>query len=559
MALLSSSADYTDKDFESLRRRMRGLILSVFPDWTDDRVANFGNLLVELYAFVGDMLSFYQDSQAAESRITTAVQRKNLLALAKLLNYTPSGASAATAGITFTLSAPVVGGRTVTFNPPATPPPTNPTVIRTRDASAPAEFQLLSPVVITAGNTTGSGTVENSQVQVPETFNSTGLANQAYRLSRSPYLPGSAAPTASDGAYTLVTNFLQSTSTDRHFVATSDDQERVTISFGNGTNGKVPVGTITVPYKTGGGIAGNVVANSIVALDGSFVDSTGSPVTVTVINALGATGGADRESNEQIRENAPASITAPVNTVARVDFETHAVEVAGVERALMQTRDQDNSLAENTGKIYVVPTGLGFPTTLLKNTVLGQYVTAYPQPLTFTTAAADPIYLDVGLNCTLYLRPGFVAATVRANILTAVKDFFEPKLTQNLIDVLRLKTVRAGASNPLIDFGYNLKAASGSPSGEVALSDLFEVVAAVDGVREVGDASNDFRLIAYRVITATTHYTGGGVNAVLVQALAHTDVPIANNEWPRMKKTTIGGAIFDIDLTIDGTNFPAGP
>lgn len=555
MALLSSSSDYTDRDFEAIRRRLRGLVLSTFPNWTADQVANFGNLLVELYAYVGDMLSFYQDAQAAEAHITTATQRKNLLALAKLLNYTPAGATAATAPITFTLAAPVPSGRTVTFNPPATPTPTNPTIIRTQDAESPAEFQLLAPVVITAGNTTGAGTVENSQVQVPEVFTSTGLANQAYRLSRSPYLPGTAAPTASDGAYTKVSNFLQSTSTDRHFVETSDDQDRVAISFGNGTNGKIPVGSITVPYKTGGGVAGNVIAGSIVAVEGSFVDSAGFPVTVTATNAVEASGGRDRQSNESIRESAPASMSTPVNTVARTDFEVNALRVSGVERALMQTRNEDATISENAGKLYVVPTGLGFPTTTLKNTVLTQFVTNYPQVLTFATTVVDPIYLDIGLAATLFLKPGYKAAAVRANILAAVRDFFAPTLTQNLIDVLGLDE-NAGARNPLVDFGYNLKAVSGSPAGEIALSDLFEVVAAVDGIRGIGDDTNDFRLKAYRVITATTHYTGGDVNAVLVQALNHLDVPIAHNEWPRLKKTTIGGAILDIDLTIDGTNFP---
>jgi len=47
-------------------------VKSVFPDWTDFDVASFGNLLVELYAFVGDVLTFYQDNLARESRLVTA-------------------------------------------------------------------------------------------------------------------------------------------------------------------------------------------------------------------------------------------------------------------------------------------------------------------------------------------------------------------------------------------------------------------------------------------------------------------------------------------------------
>ena len=93
MATLPESVDYTDKDFDALRARLIALIKSVFPDWTDFDVASFGNLLVELYAYVGDVLTFYQDNLARESRLVTATQRKSVMALAKIcLLYTSDAA-----------------------------------------------------------------------------------------------------------------------------------------------------------------------------------------------------------------------------------------------------------------------------------------------------------------------------------------------------------------------------------------------------------------------------------------------------------------------------------
>jgi hypothetical protein len=95
MALLAHAKDYTDKDFDSLRLRLQSLVRSVFPDWTDFNIASFGTIL-ELYAFVLDVLVVYQDNQARESRLLTATQRKNLIALCKLLGFRPAGARAAT-------------------------------------------------------------------------------------------------------------------------------------------------------------------------------------------------------------------------------------------------------------------------------------------------------------------------------------------------------------------------------------------------------------------------------------------------------------------------------
>lgn len=81
MALLPEPVDYTDRDFDSLRARLIALVQSVFPDWSDFDVASFGNLLLEMFAVVGDVLTFYQDNLARESRLVTAIQRKNVIAL----------------------------------------------------------------------------------------------------------------------------------------------------------------------------------------------------------------------------------------------------------------------------------------------------------------------------------------------------------------------------------------------------------------------------------------------------------------------------------------------
>ena len=96
MALLPNNIDYTDKDFDAIRSRLIQLIQSVFPDWSDFSVASFGNILMEMYAFVGDVVTFYLDNQARESRLITATQRKNVIALSRMLGYRLQGARAAT-------------------------------------------------------------------------------------------------------------------------------------------------------------------------------------------------------------------------------------------------------------------------------------------------------------------------------------------------------------------------------------------------------------------------------------------------------------------------------
>ena len=77
--------DYTDKDFESLRSAMLALATYRLPEWTDRSPSDVGMLLVDLFAYVGDVVSYYQDRIASESFLATAVERRSVLHLLRLI------------------------------------------------------------------------------------------------------------------------------------------------------------------------------------------------------------------------------------------------------------------------------------------------------------------------------------------------------------------------------------------------------------------------------------------------------------------------------------------
>jgi len=51
-----------------------------------------------------------------------------------------------------------------------------------------------------------------------------------------------------------------------------------------------------------------------------------------------------------------------------------------------------------------------------------------------------------------------------------------------------------GTPNPAIDFGFNVRDAEGNPAGEIAWSDVFNVIRDTDGVRKLGDGPYDLKL-----------------------------------------------------------------
>lgn len=472
MALLPENVDYTDRDFDSLTARLEKLLRSVFTDWTDFQVATFGNILRELFAFVGDNLAFYQDKQALESRIATAQQRKNMIALTKLISFEPLTAAAATADVTFTLDE-------VPANDVIIP---EGTIVRTADVAGAIEFQLLNDLTILAAANPPELTqsVENSKTK-NEVFSSNGLQNQEFELAEIPYLDDSAVIAAGDGAYLEVDNFLNSTATDKHFTIAVDQNDRATIRFGNAVNGSIPQGSITVSYKTGGGEAGNVEVGTITVIDGNFTDVLANPVTVTVTNVAKASGGADRQTIEQIRQLAPESLRVLNRTVAREDYEINAKLLAGVTRALMTTSNEDGTIGENAGILYIIPVGGGVPSTALKDQVLTQVTDTFPNTLTFVVTVQDPVYLTVNVQASVFLQQGYVESQVRATI----EDNLEAYFALNNTD---------GSENETVDFGFNFKDAAGNPAGEIAKSDIANVVRDSEGVRKMGDNLEDFQL-----------------------------------------------------------------
>lgn len=491
--LLSQSLDFTDRDFDSLRARLRNIISSVFPTWTDDNVADFGNILIEEFAFVGDVTAKYQDAQSRETRWTQATQRKSILSLVAMIGYQPRGISAATAEETFTLlSGPAAADVVLPAG----------STVSTLDVGNTITFQLLAPLTIAAGTTTATATVENSSFS-EDVFQSSGLPNQRFSLGQTPYIDGTASVVAADGAYVQVANFLNSGATDRHYVLSVDSNARATIIFGNGVLGAVPQGTITVDSKIGGGSAGRVDANTLQQLNGTFTDAHGNAVQIGVNNAFASVGGDDAQTVAQIQQLAPLSVrVAGGRTIAREDFEIGARLVPGVARALMTTSNEDPGVQENRGILYLVPPGAGV---LPQSTIdaVAAYFTANPYPTCFRLSIRQAPYLVVNVFATIYRAAGVSPSQAKASVTATLQSLFADTIQP--LGVFRADgsvwqpsatnpNPDAGKVNPLIDFGFNLQNADGSPIGGLPFSDVYEAIALTRGIRKVGAGALDVTL-----------------------------------------------------------------
>ncbi len=166
-------------------------------------------------------------------------------------------------------------------------------------------------------------------------------ALQTFELKQSPLTHVSASnPTGVDSSLNIFVNNIRWQETDslaglqandRNFITTTDDDNKTSITFGNGKQGsRLPTGVenIRAEYRNGIGKGGNVNARQISML---VTKPLGAK---EVINPLRASGGADRESRDQARMSAPLAVMALDRLVSVRDYKDFSRLYAGIGKSI---------------------------------------------------------------------------------------------------------------------------------------------------------------------------------------------------------------------------------
>lgn len=178
--------DYTSRDFFSIRQDLLRRAELTIQEWDNDDPSDFGNMLVDLWAYMGDILHFYIDRAAAETFLETATQRESVLAIANLLDYSPASArsSRGTCNVkitsfppsstsTFTISGASVSDGLVTYTTTADHLMTAGQVV-TISSMSPSTFNI-SEVVVNTIPTSTTFTVQTTGAAGSESFQGRGL------------------------------------------------------------------------------------------------------------------------------------------------------------------------------------------------------------------------------------------------------------------------------------------------------------------------------------------------------------------------------------------------
>jgi predicted phage baseplate assembly protein len=278
---------------------------------------------------------------------------------------------------------------------------------------------------------------------------SDGTPDQVFTLANTPLLPGSLEievyETDIAEPWSVVDDFFGLKSNEPAVVvnhATGDIRFPGVSRPGSGKGGRIPAANIDRAqsnivarrYRHGGGMRGNVPANSLTS---ALTLVTGlDPAGVT--NPAAATGGADEEELTTAMERAPRILKARDRAVTSSDFELLAMEAGTIARAkaLPLVHPEFPGIdVPGVVTVVVIPELLGSidqqievaaprPVESLLRTVCG-YLDAR-RMMTTELYVVGPTYVPVSVRLDAVLSDGSDAADVNRALTAAMRRFFHP-------------------------------------------------------------------------------------------------------------------------------------
>jgi hypothetical protein len=360
------SVDYTSKDYYAIREELIARVKERVVDWTGEDPADFGIALIEAFAYLGDLVNYYIDRNANESFLATATQRSSVLNLAQTYGYIPAGFSRSFTTLELTNSSAnaltlpeesvfygdvVVGDKVEKIYFTTIAPVTIPAKVGAVNGVETVSAQEGLPVILVATSTNEYG---------EQIGTSSGTPNMVFELGETPVVDNSLEIYVQDGEtyskWTEVDHLIDYGPNDQVFQTILDENEIVSVYFGDGVSGLIPTrfSDIRATYVVGGGDRGNVEELTIDTIYHVPLLSEGELVTlqgkVTAKNIEAAYGGSDPENLDQIRLSAPLTLRTNNRAVTLQDYADLALSVSEVGKA------SATASVWNSVTVYVAPT-----------------------------------------------------------------------------------------------------------------------------------------------------------------------------------------------------------
>ncbi len=310
----NSSLTVTGLDFDTIRLNLRNFLAGK-PDFADfDFEDSAIGTLLDLLAYNTYYMSFYANMAANESFLDTAQIYENVVSRAKMLGYTPTSARGATANVLVSFSTVANSTfRTITI--------AKDTQFRSTINGVAYTFVTPKSYPINANSTNGFRGYINITEGTPLTHRfAFTAANTSFVLPNAntdvSSITVSVTSSGNTQTYIEASDLKAVNSISKVYFVEPDRNKLYKISFGDGILGNKPAfnSTVTVAYRVSNGIRANG-ANNFTA-----IGTVGDQNNFTLTAVERAEGGAEIESIESIRFNAPRLYETQNRAVTREDY-----------------------------------------------------------------------------------------------------------------------------------------------------------------------------------------------------------------------------------------------
>lgn len=386
------------------------------------------NVLLDLLAYNTYYNSFYLNMVAAEAFLPTAQKRNSVVNLAKSLNYTPRSVT----------SASISGTATVTV----TGSPTNVTIPAYTSFTGSVDgvtynFLNTTSVIITPVSGVYSSAMSLKEGRYINRRYTVNLNDPDQRFLipnknvDTSTLTVSVLNSSSDSTvrtFSKVTSLVEVASTTRVYYIEEVEDGQYELKFGDGVFGvALDAGNIVVlEYLVSNGTS----ANDIQTL--TYADAIAGVTTISFVSTDPAAGGADRESINQIKFNAPKTYEAQNRVVTADDYKTLMLQQATVESCVVWGGEDNDP--PTYGKVFIaVKPKVGDVLTATEKLNLINSVINPKKILTVTSEIVDPEYTYIIIDATVkYLSDSTImsAAEIKQLVIDTIKTYNTDEINQ---------------------------------------------------------------------------------------------------------------------------------
>jgi uncharacterized phage protein gp47/JayE len=430
-----SQIDYTSRDYQALLEDLTSLVnVRTNYAWTADDPNDLGTILLESFAYMGDIQSYYIDRVANELTLDTAARRKTLVDIGKLYGYRVSGPTPARVNVVFenisdeaidipvgtqVLATLLYGDFTEVYFE----------TIASATQLAPGDIVTLACQEGKTVNTDRPDLISpTTNKPLPVNLGvSDGTAQQIVELIDSNVVDDSIVVYVGQGVaftpWSYVESLTEAGPNQLVFTTNVDADGNVSLEFGDGINGAIPPANqvISALYRISAGASGNLNSGTIEEV--TFIPGNILPEAIgylSVSNPSAAFGGADGDDNDQIRSKVKNAITTRRRAVTLADYAALASQVSGVGRTksvagvyssvtlYLQTQNDDSV---TPGIVSGSPTSSWTDLSSRVSTYLSDKI-----PVGTTVSVQAPTYVDFYVTLTVVANPAFNNADIEQDI-----------------------------------------------------------------------------------------------------------------------------------------------